>query len=264
MSDTHEDGQINISVDGHVLIMEVDRPAKLNGFTPKMFVELAKGYSRLENEDSLRVGVLVPKGPNFTAGLDLPKFAPIMQKGEPIISPDMIDPFDLQEPRRTKPIVIGLKGLSYTVAVELALAADVAIAATDCKLTQIEVKRGIMATGGATIRMVERAGWGNAMRWLLTGDIFTPEDALRMNIVTEIVEPDEVIPKAIEIAQRIAQAAPLAVMETRRNAMLALEGTQAQARAEFRSVQQKLASSQDASEGVAAFKEKREPNFKGR
>ena len=69
-----------------------------------------------------------------------------------------------------KPLVIAVQGICFTVGVELMLSADIVVAADDCRFSQMEVKRGIMARGGATIRMVERAGWGNAMRYLLTGD----------------------------------------------------------------------------------------------
>lgn len=258
------EGRIVAERDDGLLIMRIDRPAKLNGFTPTMFRELAAAFTELERDPDLRVGVLVPEGANFTAGLDLPKFTEMMKRREPIIPVDMIDPFDLREPRRTKPVVVGSRGITFTVGVELSMAADVAIAGSDVRMNQIEVKRGIMATGGPTIRMVQRAGWGNAMRWLLTGDEFGAEEALRMNLITEIVPPDQVVDRAIDIARRIARAAPLAVMATRRNALIALEQGADAAKAEFDEVNRRLSQTEDAAEGVAAFREKREPNFRGR
>lgn len=258
------DGRILTGRDEAVLVMRIDRPHKLNGFTPKMFRELGAAYTELEQDPGLRVGVLVPEGPNFTAGLDLPKFTGIIQRREPIIPPEMIDPFDLREPRRTKPVVVGSRGITFTVGVELSMAADIAVTGSDARMNQIEVKRGIMATGGPTIRMVERAGWSNAMRWLLTGDEFGAEEALRMNLVTQVVEPDAVVATALDIARRIARAAPLAVMATRRNALIALEHGREAAIAEFDDVNRRLSRTEDAAEGVAAFREKREPEFQGR
>lgn len=259
----NQDGRVVTSRDGHLLHICVDRPHKMNGFTPKMFRELAEAFTRLENDPELRVGVVYPEGPNFTAGLDLPKFTEMMKRGEPVIPDGLVDPFDLREPRRTKPVVLGSRGVTFTVGVELSMAADVAITATDVRMSQIEVKRGIMATGGPTIRMVERAGWGNAMRWLLTGDEWGADEALRMNIVTQVVLPDQVVATAVDIAGRIAAAAPLAVMATRRNALLALEHGRSAAIAEFDRVNRGLSKTRDAAEGVAAFKEKREPVFNG-
>ena len=236
----------------------------MNGFTPKMFRELAEAYTRLETDPTLRVGVVYPEGPNFTAGLDLPKFTEMMRRGEPVIPDGLIDPFDLREPRRSKPVVVGTRGVTFTVGVELSLAADVAITASDVRMNQIEVKRGIMATGGPTVRLVERAGWGAAMRWLLTGEEWGAEEALRMNVVTEIVPPEALVERAVDIARRIAAAAPLAVLATRRNARLALEQGRAAAIGEFDRVNRVLSKTEDAAEGVAAFREKRDPDFRGR
>ena len=80
-----------------------------------------------------------------------------------------------------------MQGICFTLGIELMLAADIVIAAEDCRFAQIEVKRGIMPAGGATVRMVERAGWGNAQRYLLTGDEFGAAEALRLGFVQEVV-----------------------------------------------------------------------------
>jgi enoyl-CoA hydratase/carnithine racemase len=258
------DGRVACMRDGDLLHVRIDRPRKLNGFTPKMFRELAEAYTRLETEPELRVAVVYPEGPNFTAGLDLPKFTEMMKRGEPVIPDGLIDPFDLREPRRSKPIVVATRGITFTVGVELSLAADVAVTATDVRMNQIEVKRGVMATGGPTVRLVERAGWSNAMRWLLTGEEWGAEEALRMNVVSEVLPPDQVVERALDIARRIAAAAPLAVAATRRNARLALEQGRDAAIAEFGRTNRVLSKTEDAAEGVAAFREKREPAFRGR
>jgi len=92
------------------------------------------------------------------------KIAPLRRAGLPLVPTEEVDPFNLREPLRTKPLVVALKGICFTVAIELMLAADIAIAAENCRFSQLEVKRGIMPGCGATFRMRERAGWGNAMK----------------------------------------------------------------------------------------------------
>lgn len=160
----HAQGQIDTAVRGHVLLIGINRPAKRNGFTAKMFRELAEAYTRLDDDPALRVGVLHAAGDHFTAGLDLPSVAPMMQRGERAVPDGLVDPNDLGMPRyrrRTKPMVVAVKGITFTVGIELMLAADIVVAANDCRFSQLEVKRGIMATGGATLRMAERSGLGD-------------------------------------------------------------------------------------------------------
>jgi enoyl-CoA hydratase/carnithine racemase len=144
------------------------------------------------------------------------------------------------------------------------LGADIVVAADDCRFSQMEVQRGIMATGGATLRMAERAGTGNALLHLLTADEFGSAEALRLNFVQKVVPAAQVLGEALAIAQRIEAQAPLAVVATRLNVLKAIEQSQAAAVAEFIPVQKQLANSEDAAEGVRAFVEKRAARFIGR
>src|SRR5712675_280888 len=98
------DGQVNVEQREHLLLIGIDRPEKRNGFTPKIFAELAAAYTRLEKTPDLRCGVLYAEGDHFTAGLDMPKIAPLRQAGKPLIPPGEVDPFNLREPLRTKPM----------------------------------------------------------------------------------------------------------------------------------------------------------------
>jgi enoyl-CoA hydratase len=261
------EGTITPERRGPLLLIGINRPAKYNGFTPRMFSELAQAYTRLDDEEELRVGVLHAFGAHFTAGLDLPTIAPLMQRGEKAIPPGLVEPVNLGTPgyrRRTKPLVCAVQGITYTLGIELMLAADIVVAADNCRFSQLEVKRGIMATGGATLRMAERAGLGNALLHLLTGDEFGSAEALRLNFVQRVVPAGRELDEAVRIAQAIAEQAPMAVVATRLNALKAAEQGPLAAMEEFIGIQQRLSNSDDAAEGVRSFVEKRPARFTGR
>jgi enoyl-CoA hydratase/carnithine racemase len=260
------EGCISTERRGALLLIGINRPAKYNGFTPRMFRELGQAYTLLDDTD-LRVGVLHAFGPHFTAGLDLPTIAPLMRRGESAVPQGLVEPTDLGTPglrRRSKPMVVAVKGITYTLGIELMLAADIVVAADDCRFSQLEVKRGIMATGGATLRMAERAGLGNALLHLLTGDEFGAAEALRLNFVQKVVPAGQELDEALRIAQAVAAQAPLAVVATRQSALKAVEQGPLAAMAEFARVQSRLANSEDAAEGVRSFVEKRPARFTGR
>ena len=210
------------------------------------------------------MGLLCAEGKHFTAGLQLYQIGPYMARVEVLWDSAGIDPLGLRANRRSKPVVVAVQGVTFTLGIELMLAADIVIAAHDCRFAQLEVKRGIMATGGATLRMMERAGWGNAMRYLLTGDEFDAATALRLGFVQEVVPAGEEFARALDIAKRIARQAPLAVRATIASSRKAAEQGVEAAAAEFRAVQQRLANSADAKEGVASFVERREAGFTGK
>ena len=260
-------GSIDCTVQGEVLLICINRPAKRNGFTPKMYKELGEAYTRLDEDPALRVGLLHAAGDHFTAGLDLPTIAPHMRKGEKLTPWGLVDPTNLGLPgyrRRTKPMVVAVQGITYTLGIELMLAADIVVAADDCRLSQLEVQRGIMATGGATLRMAERAGSGNALLHLLTADIFDSQEALRLNFVQRVVPRGQELGEALKIAQAIAVQAPLAVVATRQNVLKAVEFGPVVAMHDFMSVQTFLSNTEDAKEGVASFVARRASRFTGK
>ncbi len=258
------EGRIRVERRGPLLMIGVDRPAKLNGFTPEMLDELCRAYQRLEDDSHARVAVLHAYGPHFSAGLELDLFAERFRRGRLLSVEGLVDPFQLTPAFRTKPCVAAMQGISFTIACELMLAADVVVAASDCRFAQLEVKRGVMANHGATLRIVERAGWGDAMRYLLTGDEFGAREAYRMRLVQEVVEPGRQLERAIEIAERIAAQAPLAVAATLASARTMVRAGFPAAASELGPVQARLVETEDAAEGVRSFRERRSAVFKGR
>ncbi|MEO8157745.1 MAG: crotonase/enoyl-CoA hydratase family protein [Betaproteobacteria bacterium] len=258
------EGRITTELRDGLFLIGIDRPAKLNGFTPFMLRGMAQAYTRYEHEPDARCAVVYAEGANFTAGLDLPKVAPHLGGNTLLVEDGEIDPFESRPPFRSKPVLFAVHGICFTLGIEMMLAADIVVAASNTRFAQVEVKRGLMPTGGATLRMVERAGWGNAMRYLLTGDEFDAPTALRLGFIQEIVETGRQKDRAIELAKNIAAQAPLAVAATIRNARVALREGVDTAASLFGATQTRLLASEDFQDGLRSFKEKRPPRFKGK
>lgn len=258
--------QSSITVErrGHVLVMGLNRVAKRNAFDPAMFHELARAYGELERDPDLRCGVVFAHGPHFSGGIDLAQYAPrFAELGDPFaLGEGEMDPFGLRS-RLSKPLVIAVHGISFTIAIEMLLAADIRIAAVGTRFGQLEIARGLYPLGGATFRLVREAGWGNAMRYLLTADEFGPEEALRMGLVQEVVDGVP-LDAAMAIAERIAAQAPLGVRATLRSAWLAVTEGEEQAVAHLHDDLPEVLASDDFAEGVLSFREKRKAEFQGR
>ena len=144
------------------------------------------------------------------------------------------------------------------------LGCDIVVAADDCRFSQLEAKRGLAPLGGATIRFVQRAGWGNAMYHLLRVDEFDAEEAYRIGFVQEVVPAGTQVERALEIAEEIASDAPLAIQATKANSLLYVrEGEQAAIDA-IPAMGQELTATEDFAEGIASFIDRRAATFKGR
>jgi enoyl-CoA hydratase/carnithine racemase len=144
------------------------------------------------------------------------------------------------------------------------LETDMRVAAANTRFVQMEVQRGMYPFGSATIRFVREAGWGNAMRYLLTSDAFDAQEALRMGLVQEVVEPGREVERAVELAHVVAAQAPLGVRATLASAHLALTQGEEAAIERLEPDFLHLMQTEDASEGLQSFVERRPARFQGR
>jgi enoyl-CoA hydratase/carnithine racemase len=247
-----------------VLHIGLNRPAKRNAFNIDMLEDLGRAYERLERDDGLRAGVLFAHGDNFTAGLDLAQVGPRLMAGSLDWPDDARNPWRNDGRPWTKPVVAAVQGWCLTLGIELLLAADVRIASADARFAQLEVQRGIYPFGGATTRLPREAGWGNAMRWLLTGDEFDAAEALRIGLVQEVVAPGDHLDRAVELAERIAtRSAPLAVRTTLAAAQRANREGERAAEDRFVDDVVYLFNTKDGAEGMLSFMERRPARFIG-
>jgi enoyl-CoA hydratase/carnithine racemase len=229
-----------------------------------MLQQLALAYGELDRDPELRVGLVTAEGNHFTAGLDLADVGAQLGAGGLAYVPEGgLDPWGVQSDRVRKPVVVAAKGTCYTLGIELMLAADVAVAARGTTFAQLEVSRAILPFGGATLRFAERCGWGNAMRWMLTGEKFDDAEALRIGLVQSLHDADSVDAAALAIAQSIANAAPLAVQATLANARLAQGAGEAEAAQKLQPELMRLMASNDAKRGFAAFLSRTQATFEG-
>jgi enoyl-CoA hydratase/carnithine racemase len=247
---------------GHLFLIGFNRPAKQNAFDADMLRELSDAFGTLEADADLRCGVVFANGEHFTSGMDLAGLAPVIAEGRLPFGSDAIDPWGVHGRQRTKPMVVAVHGRCWTLGIEFCLAQDVCVAASNSRFAQIEIKRGIFPFGGGTFRFVQAAGWGNAMRWLLTGEEFGAAEALRIGLVQEVVEPGRELARAVELAETIAAQAPLGVQATIASARRSLT-EEAAARALLPEIK-RLMATEDAREGLQSFIERRAAKFIGK
>ena len=257
--------RVTVDRDGHVLLIGFNRPDKRNAADMQLLEELSLAYGELERDPEARVGFVYAHGDHFTGGLDLADVGPrIGPTGLDIVPDGGINPWQVSGKSLSKPVVIAVQGTCLTLGIELMLASDIAIAAESTRFGQIEVARGILPFGGATIRFPRAVGWGNAMRWILTGDTFDAAEALRIGLVQEVVPDGAQFDRGLEIARRVAAQAPLAVQAALANARIAVRDSDEAAEIALQPDLVRLAGSEDARIGMEAFATRQPAEFVGR
>ncbi|HKC52746.1 MAG TPA: crotonase/enoyl-CoA hydratase family protein [Myxococcota bacterium] len=259
MSDKPE---IRTERDGPVLKIVVDNVRKKNAFVPEMMVALSDALTAFDRDEGQWVAVLCAAGEHTTAGLDMPKFfGPDARPGES--APDAVDPFALKR-RTLKPVIAVVQGITYTIGIEMMLAADIVVAADTARFCQMESKRGIAPLGGAHFRFLTRTGWGNAMYHLMLCDEFDAERAREIGLVQEVVPYGRHIERGMELAHAICKNAPLGLRAMKHAALRYIEANEAAAIAAIPAIRERVFATEDSREGILSFLERREARFSGR
>lgn len=247
-----------------VLLIGIDRIDVQNRIDISTFTALGRAYYEFEHDDSLRVAVLYGNGPDFSQGLDLASWGAGLRGGPFQAPPKFIDPLATGGLERSKPLVVAVQGHVTRIGHELFLAADIRVAAQDSVFNQGEVVAASFPGGGATIRFAREAGWGNAMRYMLTGANWCADDAYRMGLVQEVTPPGKQLDRATDLAKQIAAAAPLGVRATLASARRSLSESEKLALATLQTEFGRLLRSEDRQEYLRALQEKRTPVYVGR
>jgi enoyl-CoA hydratase len=223
--------KVTIERRGQIVLFGINRPYIHNRIDPETFEKLAEAYYQYDHDPSLRVAILFGHGENFSRGIDVEGFKSLAGTGKPwIASTGTIDPLVKRGAHLTKPLMVVTHGDTWNMAHELFLVADIRIASADTRFGQDENTHGRFPGGGSTIRFPREVGWGNAMRYMLTGDHWNAEEAYRMGEVQQVAPtPEKALEAGIQIANKIADCGPLGMKTSLASAHLAIDQTEEEA-----------------------------------
>jgi enoyl-CoA hydratase/carnithine racemase len=254
-------------------VVTIDRPEHANALDPASLSGLAAAWERIAADDDIRCAILTGAGARvFCAGMDMKTTIPESQRlarGEQIdpetfavlrqVSTAILAGFDLRTP-----LICAINGHARAGGFDLMLASEIRLAVPHATFALEEVALGLYPTGNATVLLPRQIGWVHAFELLLTAAPISAERAHAIGLVNAVVPPDELMPRALDLATRIAGNAPLAVRETRRGVREILHRSLADGYAHQEALGRPLRKSADAREGQRAFVEKRRPRWQGK
>lgn len=243
-----------VQIEPGIGCVTIANPRRLNALTLEMFESLAGLWPELARRDELRVVVLRGSGGNFCSGADLS----VETDRRPGVD-DLIDRALLKTALFPIPLVAAIEGVCVAGGLELALAADVRVAAQDARLGFPEVHWGILPSGGGAMKLSEQIGQASAMDLLLTARLIDGVEAGRIGLVGTTAQAADVWPLALDRARMIARNAPVAVRATKRAALDRRSAAHAAAEAAERALVAELRRTGAPDEGKAAFREGRPP-----
>ena len=251
---------------GDIVLVGLNRPFIQNRLDPPTRTRLAEAFYQYEHDPSLRALVLFGHGEHFSRGIDVDASqAAIIAGQRPASTAPTLDPLGNSEPRRSKPVVVVAHGDTWNLGHEIYLASDIRVAAANTRFGQDENTHGRFPGGGATVRFVREAGWGNAMRYMLTGDHWSAEESYRMGITQRIAAtPETALGAGTAMARTIAACAPLSIKATLASAHQYVDPVEADALSKLGAQYSALYRTGDFIEGRRAEAEGRPPRYQGK
>ena len=253
---------LTVGIADHIATITIDRPNALNALNAPLLTELSIAIADLEGHDEVGIVVLTGAGKAFVAGADIAEMQG-MDSCDAAAFAEYGGNVGRAIEESDKAYIAAVNGFALGGGCELALACDFIYASAKAKLGQPEVKLGVIPGFGGTQRLARRVGIATAKELIFTGDIIGAEEALRIGLVDKVVELDALMDTAYAIATKILANGPLAVAAAKRTINEGLSMTLEQGNRLEQLAFANLFSTDDQSEGMAAFLEKREPAFRG-
>lgn len=262
-----EYNQIKCELTNGILMITLNRPEKLNAFTPVMCDELVDIFSKADTDDSVRVVIVTGAGRAFCAGADLgagsPPFSTTSTLADPEVYRDPAGRITLLLYNLKKPVIAAINGPAVGVGITMTLAMDIRLAAQDARIGFVFTRRGLVPEGASTWFLPHIVGFGKAAELLLTGRVFGVQEAVACGLINEVLPPERLIPRAREIAMDIASNTSSVSVALSRQLLWKmgcanhpLEANKIESKAFAWMLQQP-----DSREGALSFLEKRPPHF---
>lgn len=255
------EGRIATEVEDHVAVITIDRPAKLNTLTLDMVEQLRLASAEVQQDDAVRAVVVTGAGTRaFSAGGDLTTLLPAaLEARRDILNPDPTTRFFSGI---LKPVIAAVEGICVGGGFEMLLGTDLRVAAEDAVFGVPEGRWGLIAGSGTNVRLPKQIPWAVAMEMLLLGESIDARRAYDVGLVNRVVPKGESLTHAMDLAARVAANGPIAMATAKEIAVRSADLT-----AGFvleHALNSRILSSEDASEGVRSFEEKRSARFTGR
>ena len=264
---------IEFEYSDHIATVTINRPEARNAMNPEVFVRLYDAFHEIESNNDIRVAIITGTGDKaFCAGADLGRLIPLMNG---VRQPE--DEWDnrwvnevskqgtyLMGRDTVKPVIAAINGHAIAGGMELVQGTDIRISVPEAKFGVQEVKWALFPAGGSTVRLPRQIPYAKAMELLLTGDLITAEEALKCGFLNYVVEPAELMNKAMQIAEKLAANGPMAVQAIRKSVREVWGRPEEEALKLESTYSAPVFQTEDAIEGPKAFMEKRVPVYKGR
>ncbi|MGA2463158.1 MAG: enoyl-CoA hydratase/isomerase family protein [Thermodesulfobacteriota bacterium] len=253
---------INYEKEGRIATFTLNRPEVGNAVNLQMVIELRESMLDFRDDDGLWVGIVTGSGNAFCSGADIKDFLPVLQKSrlKPWTIPDTpIRGFNLY-----KPLIAAINGVAYGGGLELALGCDIRVASENARLGQLEVTVGMMPGWGGTQRLPRLIPWNMAAEMIFTGKPIDAHEAYRIGLINRVVPQDKLMDTAKEIATNICKVGPLAVRKAKEAMLKGINMTLEYGLELEDTLVGYVTSSEDFTEGIKAYKEKRKPIFKAK
>lgn len=255
---------VRYEISDRVAIVTIARPEVLNAMNADVFIGLADAAARAAADEAVRAVVVTGEGRAFSSGLDVSMFAQGLQGEEPDIDIALLQQAFTVYEELPKPTIAAIRGVAFGGGLQLAIACDLRVGASDAELSALEVRWGIVPDLGATQRLPRLIGLGRAKEMVMTGCRVPAETALAWGLVNRVCSPDELAKQAVDWANELAAGPPLAIAGAKRLAAAAFDRPVRTGLQHEAAVQRTVLASEDFKEAVTARFQKREPHYRGK